>query len=61
MVFYSLDDLHIRILLTVCLHHVHDDGQDHDGLERVLDFFPGLLETPTETPTETPSTEGAPR
>lgn len=61
MVFYSLDDLHIRILLTVCLHHVHDDGQDHDGLERVLDFFPGLLETPTEIPTETPSTEGAPR
>jgi DNA-binding transcriptional ArsR family regulator len=44
MVFYSLDDLHIRILLTVCLHHIHDDGRDHDGLERVLDFFPDLLE-----------------
>lgn len=46
MVFYSLDDLHIRILLTVCLHHIHDDGQEHDGLERVLDFFPDLLEDP---------------
>lgn len=44
MVFHSLDDLHIRILLTVCLHHIHDDGQDHDGLERVLDFFPDMLE-----------------
>ncbi|HEU5347264.1 MAG TPA: helix-turn-helix domain-containing protein, partial [Ktedonobacterales bacterium] len=42
MVFYSLDDLHIRILLTVCLHHIHDDGQDHEGLERVLEFFPRL-------------------
>lgn len=49
MVFYSLDDLHIRILLTVCLHHVHDDGQEHDGLERVLDFFPGVLESPGKT------------
>lgn len=46
MVFYSLDDLHIRILLTVCLHHIHDDGQEHNGLERVLDFFPDLLEDP---------------
>ena len=50
LVFYSLDDLHIRILLTVCLHHIHDDGQQHDGLERVLDFFPGLLEAPTTEP-----------
>ena len=48
MVFYSLDDLHIRILLTVGLHHVHDDGQEHDGLERVLDFFPGVLESPVD-------------
>ena len=46
MVFHSLDDLHIRILLTVCLHHIYDDGQDHDGLERVLDFFPDMFETP---------------
>lgn len=51
MVFYSLDDLHIRILLTVCLHHIHDDGQQHDGLERVLDFFPDLLE---ESATDAP-------
>ncbi len=53
LVFYSLDDLHIRILLTVCLHHIHDDGQQHDGLERVLDFFPGLLEA------DAPATEAA--
>lgn len=46
LVFYSLDDLHIRILLTVCLHHIQDDGQQHDGLERVLDFFPGLPQAP---------------
>jgi DNA-binding transcriptional ArsR family regulator len=46
LVFHSLDDLHIRILLTVCLHHIHDDGQQHDGLERVLDFFPALPEAP---------------
>jgi ArsR family transcriptional regulator, lead/cadmium/zinc/bismuth-responsive transcriptional repressor len=46
LVFYSLDDLHIRILLTVCLHHIHDDGQQHDGLERVLDFFPALPQAP---------------
>jgi ArsR family transcriptional regulator, lead/cadmium/zinc/bismuth-responsive transcriptional repressor len=46
LVFYSLDDLHIRILLTVCLHHIHDDGKQHDGLERVLDFFPDVLEAP---------------
>lgn len=48
MVFYSLDDLHIRILLTVGLHHIHDDGQRHDGLERVLDFFPDLLDESAE-------------
>ena len=47
MVFHSLDDLHIRILLTICLHHIHDDGRDHDGLERVLDFFPDMLEAST--------------
>ncbi len=46
LVFYSLDDLHIRILLTVCLHHIRDDGQQHDGLERILDFFPALPEAP---------------
>ncbi|HKT39372.1 MAG TPA: metalloregulator ArsR/SmtB family transcription factor [Ktedonobacterales bacterium] len=47
LVFYSLDDLHIRILLTICLHHIQDDGQEHDGLERVLDFFPALPEAST--------------
>lgn len=50
LVYYSLDDLHIRILLTVCLHHIHDDGQQHDGLERVLDFFPDLLDDSAAEP-----------
>ena len=60
MVFYSLDDLHIRILLTIGLHHVHDDGQEHDGLERVLDFFPGVLESPgdMDESTRVPLKEG---
>lgn len=64
MVFHSLDDLHIRILLTVCLHHIHDDGQDHDGLERVLDFFPRMLEAPgagAALETEQPDAEEAAR
>ena len=63
MVFYSLDDLHIRILLTICLHHIHDDGQDHGGLERVLDFFPDMLEPATTQATDAaagrPDGEGA--
>ena len=63
MVFYSLDDLHIRILLTICLHHIHDDGQEHGGLERVLDFFPDMLEPATTQATDAaagrPDGEGA--
>jgi ArsR family transcriptional regulator, lead/cadmium/zinc/bismuth-responsive transcriptional repressor len=38
-VFHSLDDLHIRILLSVCLAHVRDADRGHDGLEQVLAFF----------------------
>jgi ArsR family transcriptional regulator, lead/cadmium/zinc/bismuth-responsive transcriptional repressor len=38
-VFYSLDDLHIRILLSVCLSHVHDGNRQHAGMEQVLAFF----------------------
>ena len=50
LVFYSLDDVHIRILLTVCLHHIRDDGREHARLEQVLDFFPALFDAPdTET------------
>ena len=39
-VFYSLDDLHIRILLSVCVNHVGDADQQHAGLEKVLALFP---------------------
>jgi len=39
-VFYSLDDAHIRTLLLVCLSHVRDDnGQQHEGLGKVLALF----------------------
>lgn len=36
LVFYTLDDAHIRVLLAVCLSHVRDDGRAHDGMDRVL-------------------------
>ena len=39
MVFYSLDDAHIRILLSVCLSHVRDPQREHTGMERVLELF----------------------
>lgn len=38
-VFYSLDDTHIRILLSVCLSHVRDADRQHAGMENVLAFF----------------------
>ncbi|WIG58993.1 MAG: Transcriptional regulator, ArsR family [Ktedonobacterales bacterium] len=38
-VFYGLDDLHIRVLLSVCLSHVRDTERAHEGLEKVLTFF----------------------
>ncbi len=38
-VFYSLDDTHIRILLSVCLSHVRDTDGQHAGMENVLAFF----------------------
>ncbi len=40
LVFYSLDDAHIRILLAVCLNHVRDDGAQHGELDKVLALFP---------------------
>ena len=39
MVFYSLDDTHIRILLTVCLSHVRDAERDHEGLDKIVELF----------------------
>lgn len=38
-VFYSLDDTHIRILLLVCLHHLRDTEDQHEGLGKVLALF----------------------
>jgi DNA-binding transcriptional ArsR family regulator len=38
-VFYSLDDTHIRILLLVCLNHVHDGDVHHEGLGKILALF----------------------
>jgi DNA-binding transcriptional ArsR family regulator len=39
MVFYSLDDAHIRVLLAVCLSHVRDADREHLGMEKVLELF----------------------
>jgi DNA-binding transcriptional ArsR family regulator len=39
MVFYSLDDAHVRVLLAVALSHARDADQAHAGMERVLDLF----------------------
>jgi ArsR family transcriptional regulator, lead/cadmium/zinc/bismuth-responsive transcriptional repressor len=36
LVFYSLDDAHIRILLAVCLSHARDRDQQHEGLDQML-------------------------
>lgn len=38
-VFYSLDDTHIRILLLVCLHHLSDTEDQHEGLGKILALF----------------------
>jgi ArsR family transcriptional regulator, lead/cadmium/zinc/bismuth-responsive transcriptional repressor len=40
LVFYSLDDAHISLLLAVCLGHVHDvDGAQHARIEPLLAHF----------------------
>ena len=39
MVFYSLDDAHIRILLSVCLSHIRDAERQHAGMDKVLELF----------------------
>ena len=36
LVFYSLDDAHIRILLSVCLSHVRDPEHAQAGLDQML-------------------------
>ena len=36
MVYYSLDDAHIRILLMVCLNHVHDAERQHKDMDKML-------------------------
>jgi DNA-binding transcriptional ArsR family regulator len=43
MVFYSLDDGHIRVLLSVALSHVRDAERSHTGIDRILDLFPDDL------------------
>ena len=39
MVFHSLDDTHIHILLSVCLSHIRDVDRQHEGLDQMVDFF----------------------
>ena len=40
LVFHSLDDAHIRILLSVALDHVRDVERANDGLDSMLALFP---------------------
>lgn len=39
LVFHSLDDTHIRILLSVCLSHVRDGDSRHAALDKVVDLL----------------------
>ena len=36
LVYHSLDDAHIRILLMVCLNHVGDADREHKNLDHLL-------------------------
>ena len=40
LVFHSLDDAHIRILLSVALDHVRDVERANDGLDSMLALIP---------------------
>jgi len=53
MVFHTLDDAHIRILLSVALSHVRDVDRQHCGLESMLAYFPAA------EPAGSPPVEGA--
>ena len=48
MVFHSLDDTHIYLLLSVCLSHVRDVTRQHEGLEHIVDFFDRRLSAATQ-------------
>ncbi|MBF6612132.1 MAG: helix-turn-helix transcriptional regulator [Chloroflexi bacterium] len=39
MVFYSLDDDHIRVLLAVCLSHIRDGRREPDEIGQVLELL----------------------
>lgn len=39
MVYYSLDDAHVRILLAVCLSHIRDVDRQHEGLDKIIALF----------------------
>jgi DNA-binding transcriptional ArsR family regulator len=39
MVYYSLDDGHIRLLLSVCLSHIRDGSQQPQGLDGIIALF----------------------
>lgn len=41
-VFHTLDDDHIRILLSVCLSHVHDRERQHADLDALLALLPPI-------------------
>lgn len=39
MMFHSLDDAHIQILLLVCLNHVGDTERQHADVDKMLALF----------------------
>jgi ArsR family transcriptional regulator, lead/cadmium/zinc/bismuth-responsive transcriptional repressor len=41
LVFYSLDDAHIHILLSVCLSHIRDAERQHEDVEPLLSLVAG--------------------
>ncbi len=57
LVFYSLDDAHISLLLAVCLSHVRDGGDGHEDLAPLLAHF-DRVERTAPTPSANDVEEG---
>lgn len=40
LVFYTLDDAHVRVLLMVCLRHTRHGAEDNRTMQTILDLVP---------------------
>ena len=38
LVFYTLDDAHVRVLLMVCLRHTRHGAEDNSAMQTILDL-----------------------